>query len=107
MHGQVGTAFFQRRFQLFHKQAFATHFAQGAVQDLVATRRHAQQRDRMAQPFQQGFDVFGLPQGQAAFTGGDGEVQGVEGHDWRHGIKRAEARTTRGSALNATGEQGC
>ena len=73
MHGQVGAAFFQRGFQLFHEQAFATHLAEGPVQDLVTLGGHSQQRDLVALRLQQGFDVFGLPQRQAAFARGDGD----------------------------------
>ena len=73
MHRQVGAAFFQRGFQLFHEQAFATHLAEGPVQDLVTLGGHSQQRDLVALRLQQGFDVFGLPQRQAAFARGDGD----------------------------------
>ena len=76
MHGQVGAAFFQGHFQLFDKQAFAAHLGQGAVQNLVALGGHAQQRHLVTLRLQQGANMLGLPQGQAAFTGGDGQVQG-------------------------------
>ena len=74
MHGQVGAAFFECGFELFDKQAFAAHFAQRPVQNLVALGGHAQERDLVALRSEQGLDVAGLPKGQAALTGGDGEV---------------------------------
>ena len=98
MHRQVGATFLKRGFQFFHKQAFSAHLAQSAVQNLVAPGGHAQQRDCVAQSFQQGLDVFGLPQRQTAFPGGNGQVQARSGSDLGHGgesNKAAENSPTR------------
>ena len=78
MHRQIGGPLLQRDFELFDKQALAAHLAQGPVQDLIALGGHAQQLDRMALLTQQGLNVFGLPEGEAAFTGGDGQVHDVQ-----------------------------
>ena len=75
MHRDVGAALLQSLFQLFHKQALAAHFAQAAVQNLVALRGHAQQGDRVAARLQQSLYMFGLPQRQPAFAGGDDNGQ--------------------------------
>jgi hypothetical protein len=72
MHGDVGAALFQRHFQLLDEQALAAHLAQRAVQDLVA-RVVMPSRRPVASAAQQGLHMFGLPQGQAAFAGGDGD----------------------------------
>ena len=74
MHGQVGAAFFECGFQLFDEQTFSAHFAQRTVQNLVALGGHAQERDLVALRSEQGLDVAGLPKGEAALTGGDGEM---------------------------------
>ena len=72
MHRQVGAALFQRGFQLLDEQALAADLGQRAVEDLVAARGHAQQFDLQAEALlQQVAHMFGLPQGQAAFAGGD------------------------------------
>ena len=47
MHGNIGPAIFECGLQFFDEQPFATHLAEGAVQDLVATGSHAQQFDRV------------------------------------------------------------
>ena len=72
VHGDVGPTFGERHFKLFNKQSLAADLAQGAVQDLVAQRGHAQQRYLPAQTrFKQSLDMLGLPQRQAAFAGGN------------------------------------
>ena len=75
MHRQISTSFFQGCLQLFDKEAFATHFAQRAVQNLITTRRHTQERDVVPLLTQQSLDVFGLPKGQSALAGCNGVVR--------------------------------
>ena len=75
MHGDVGLAVFECCFQFLYEQALAADFAERAVQDLVAARGHAEQGDLVALLFKQRLDVLGLPQGEAAFAGGDGDLQ--------------------------------
>ena len=77
---QLGPAFVQGHFQFFHKQALAPHLAQCPVQNLVTQGGHAQQLHPVALRRQQGLHMLGLPERQAAFTGGDGEVEGGCGH---------------------------
>ena len=60
------------------KQTFATHFAEGSVEDLVALGGHAQNRYVTTPRLQQVLQMVGLPQSQAAFAGGDGEVNGAQ-----------------------------
>ena len=72
---------FERRFQFLDEQALAADLRQRAVEDLVTARRHAEQLD--AQPealLQQVAHVFGLPEGKAAFAGGDDEGFGQRRH---------------------------
>jgi hypothetical protein len=76
VHGDVGAPLFQRHLKLLDKKTLATDLAERAVQDLVAQRGHAQQGDAVATLLQQRLYVFGLPQGQAAFPGGDGDGNG-------------------------------
>ncbi len=71
VHGDVGAAFFQGHFQFLDEQALAADLGQRTVQNLVALGGHAQQFHLVATCAQQGLHMFGLPQGQAAFTGGD------------------------------------
>ncbi len=72
MHGEVGAALFERRLELLDEQALAADLGQRAVEDLVAARGHAEQLDRHAEALlQQGAHMFGLPQREAAFAGGD------------------------------------
>jgi hypothetical protein len=78
VHCQIGTAFFQSDFKFFDKQTFATHFAEGSVEDLVALGGHAQNRYVTTPRLQQVLQMVGLPQSQAAFAGGDGEVNGAQ-----------------------------
>ena len=82
MHGQLSAAFLQGGFQLFDEQALAAHFAERAVQDLVAARGHAQQINAVATRRQQRLHMFGLPQGKAAFTGGNGQQKGHGDGAW-------------------------
>ena len=79
MHRQVGSSLFQGQFELFHKQPLAPHFTEGSVQNLVALGRHAQQPDHMTALGQQGLNMMRLPEGQTAFTGGNGERGGAHG----------------------------
>ncbi len=81
VHGDVGAAVFQRSFELFHEKALAAHLGERAVKNLVAQRGHAQQADLVAACCEQGLHMFGLPQGQTAFAGGDDDVQrfGIHG----------------------------
>jgi hypothetical protein len=65
-------------FKLFDKQTFATHFAERAVQDLVALGGHTQNSHLATARLQQVLHVMGLPQGQAALTGSDGEVNSTQ-----------------------------
>ncbi len=72
MHGQVRAPVLQRGFQLLDEQALAADLGQRTVEDLVATRGHPQQFDAQAETRLQEFTyVFGLPQGEPAFAGGD------------------------------------
>ncbi len=72
MHGQVGAALFQGGFKLLDEQPLAADLGQRTVEDLVATGGHAQQFDLQPEPgAQQVAYMFGLPQGKAAFAGGD------------------------------------
>ena len=74
MHREIGAAVFERGFELLDEQALAANFAQGAVQDLVALGGHAQQFHLPAQArLEQGLDMLGLPQRQAALAGGDND----------------------------------
>ena len=70
MHRQVRAALLEGGFQLLDEQALAAHLAERAVEDLVALGRHAEQGDFMALLGEQGLHMLGLPQGQAAFSGG-------------------------------------
>ena len=82
MHRQIGTAFFKGDLKLFNKQTLAPDFAQRAVQDLVALGGHAQNRDFATSRLQQVLQMVGLPQGQTALTGGDGEVNDAQNRGW-------------------------
>ena len=74
MHRQIRTPVFQRGLQFFDEQAFASNFAKGPVQNLIAFGGHAQQFAGMSQGTQAGLQMFGLPECQTALAGGDGEV---------------------------------
>jgi hypothetical protein len=86
MHGDVGGAVEERGFELLDEQALAAHLGQRPVEDLVAAGGHAQQLDGAGrvEGFEAGLDVLGLPQGEAAFTGGDDDAVGRRG---AHGIR--------------------
>ena len=72
MHRQMRAAFFQRVLELLDEQPLAAHLRQGAVEDLVALRRHAEQLDAHAEArHEQVAHMLGLPQGQAALARGD------------------------------------
>ena len=76
VHGDIGAAFLQGQFQLFHEQALAADFGQRLVEDLVALGGHAQDfhGQLRVQRLEAGFDVFGLPHGEFAFAAGDDEL---------------------------------
>jgi hypothetical protein len=73
VHGKVRTALLERRLELLHEEALATHLRQRAVEDLVAAGGHAQQLDGQAEALgEHRPHMFGLPDCQAALAGGDG-----------------------------------
>ena len=81
MHGELGAVFFERDLQLLDEQPLAADLGQGAVEDLVAAGRHAEQLDhRAVAALQQVADMFGLPEGEAAFAGGDDAGLGQGAH---------------------------
>jgi hypothetical protein len=71
MNRNIGSALRQSHFKLFDKQAFATYFAQAAVQYLIALRGHTQQMNLITASLQEGLNVFSLPHGQATFARGN------------------------------------
>ena len=72
MHRELRAAFLERGLQLLHEQALAADLGQGAVEDLVAPGGHAEQVDGQAMALhEQVAHVVGLPEGEAAFAGGD------------------------------------
>src|SRR5690606_40829985 len=66
-------------FQLLHEQALAADLGQRHIENLVALGGHAQQLN--LQPgmelLQTRLDMFGLPQGQSALTGGNRNLAGA------------------------------
>ena len=87
MHRQVSAPFEQRLFELLDEQPLAADLRQGAVEDAVAARRHAEQFDtgtRMERA-QALAHVLGLPEGERAFAGGDDPAFG-------HGRRRRRVR---------------
>ncbi len=78
MHRDVGAAVEQGVFELLDEQPLAADLGERAVEDLVAAGGHAEQFDaaRRIQCFQTRLDVFGLPQGEAAFAGCDDDAAG-------------------------------
>jgi hypothetical protein len=90
VHRDVGPAFFQRGFEFLDEQALAAHLAERAVEDLVALGRHAQQGDGVAARLQQPTHVLGLPQGKAAFAGGDGDGKRWLTHARNLSVQRQE-----------------
>ena len=82
MDGEIGVAVQQTLFQFLDEQALAADLGQRAVEDLVAASDHADQFDpqlgmKLAQA--RG-DVFGLPERERTFTGGD--AQDIGRHDF-------------------------
>ena len=79
MHGDVGTAVEQRVLEFLDEQSLAADLGQRSVEDLVATRGHAQQFDATGgiQSLEAGLDMLCLPQGKTTFTGGDDDTLGV------------------------------
>ncbi len=69
----MGTAIEQGGFQLFDKQALATHFGQRTIQNLIATGSHFQQGHLAlrVQLLQTVAYMLGLPQGQLTGTSGN------------------------------------
>ncbi|MNH29126.1 hypothetical protein D3C79_893370 [compost metagenome] len=80
MHGDVGLVLEQRGFQFLDEQPLAADFRQRRVEQLVATADHRHQgHDQTGMGlFQTGFDIFGLPQGQGTFAGGNADF--ASGH---------------------------
>jgi hypothetical protein len=70
MYGQIGAPFFQRDFEFFHEQALAADACQRGIQDLVASRGHAQNFDRSLriQRLQSSLNMASLPHGKRTFT---------------------------------------
>ena len=82
VHGEIGLARLHGDFKLLHEESLAAHLGERAVEDLVASRRHAEElhaRGRIAGA-QHGLDVKGLPHGKGAFAGGDDAAFEI-GHD--------------------------
>ena len=75
MHGGVGAAFQHRHLELLQEQTLAADFRQRAVLQLVAARGHWHQHHVQARVgfAQAGGHVFGLPEGECAFAGGQSE----------------------------------
>ncbi|MNM69214.1 hypothetical protein D3C81_808020 [compost metagenome] len=80
VHGDVGFIFQQRGFEFLDEQALAADFRQRRVKQLVTTADHGDESHQQARVsrFKAGFDVFGLPQGECAFAGGDADL--ARGH---------------------------
>lgn len=76
MHGNIGAVFLHGDFQLFDEQPFAADAGKGRVQYLVAARGHRYEGDGNVriEGAQACGNVFGLPQGKAAFAGGDADL---------------------------------
>ena len=43
MHGEISSPFEHRRLELLHKESLAAYLGKGAVENLVAARRHAKE----------------------------------------------------------------
>src|SRR5579875_234553 len=101
MHGEVGAAFGQRDFQFLEEHALAADRRQRTIQHLVATRHKWQQFDRQTHVgvAQAPRDVFGLPQGERAFSGGDAKRR--VGHGVRT-FQQPQSIASRGSRCFAT-----
>jgi hypothetical protein len=75
VHRELCAAFFEGGFKLFHEQTLAADLGQRAVKNLVASRGHAEQFNMKAEAaLQQVANMFGLPQRESAFAGGDDDV---------------------------------
>jgi hypothetical protein len=79
VHGGVGATFQHRHLQLLEEQALAADLRQRLVQHLVAAGGHGHQLDLQAGMgfAQAGRHVFGLPQGQGTFPGGEADLRHV------------------------------
>ena len=74
MHCQVGAAFLEGGLEFLDEQSLAADLGQCAVENLVAARGHAEQVHGAAQALcEQVANMLCLPQGEAAFAGGDGQ----------------------------------
>ena len=75
MHRQLGATVEQREFEFLGEQAFAADVGERPILDLVATSGHADERDRTLRitGLQETRDMVRLPEGKAAFAGGDPE----------------------------------
>ncbi|OIQ64163.1 hypothetical protein GALL_542870 [mine drainage metagenome] len=80
MHRQIGPTVFECDLKLLDKQAFATYLAQCPVKNLVAQGGHSQQVNLVTELPKKGLNMFGLPHGQTAFSGGNGKFT----HKQRH-----------------------
>mmetsp|Transcript_15050 Transcript_15050/g.35640 ORF Transcript_15050/g.35640 Transcript_15050/m.35640 type:complete len:285 (-) Transcript_15050:548-1402(-) len=77
VHRELGAPFGQGGLELLDEQALAADLGERAVENLVAARRHAQQRGRQAQfAGKAGLHMLGLPERQAAFARRDGDGGG-------------------------------
>jgi hypothetical protein len=84
VHCQVDASIQQGFFNLLDEQAFAANFGQGDIQDFVSTGFDDGQFDGDVRMVGADgiFDPVGLPQGQLAAPGADGD--GAAGHQWPH-----------------------
>ena len=73
MHGEISSTFEHRRFELLHKESLAAYLGKGAVEDLVAARRHAKEFNLCPRitVAQKRLNVQSLPHGKRAFAGSD------------------------------------
>ena len=82
MHRDVGAFLGERDFELLHEQSLAAHLRERPVEDAVAARRHADDRDLelgVAGTDRRG-DHLGLPHGEPAFAGRDAKRRGRCAH---------------------------
>ena len=73
MHGEISSPFEHRRLELLHKESLAAYLGKGAVENLVAARRHAKEFNLCPRitVAQKRLNVQSLPHGKRAFAGGD------------------------------------
>ena len=108
MHGNIRTTVHDGLFQLLHEQALATDFCQRGIKNLVPLGLDSHQLHTQAfvQTFQTLLNVFRLPDGKRAGTGGD--TQDFAGHG---GSCDSEMRRTvyrkRRSYRRSHGEPAC